>query len=175
MFLLKQKVVYPGHGVAEISKIFERKFGAITTVFCELKFLNKDMTVMVAVDKAQEVGIRPLSSTETINDIFETLIQPARKISPQELTASNWSRRNKGYQNKLRNGSLKEISEIYRDLKHISKQKELSFGEKSLLSKAETLLAEEISAVENLEEDKAIGRLRSIFMPVTLSQYQHAF
>lgn len=172
MFSLEQKVVYPGHGVAQISRIFEKKFGSSVSVFCELRFLNKDMTVMVAMDRAQEVGLRPLSTQEHINDILETLVSPARQISPQELTASNWNRRNKEYQNKLRTGSLKDISEIYRDLKYISRQKELSFGEKSLLSKAESLLAEEISAAENLHEDKAVERLRSFFVPAMMPHRQ---
>ena len=70
------------------------------------------------------------------------------KIDQHELSASNWNRRNKEYQNKLRTGSLKDISEIYKDLKHIANHKELSFGEKNLLSKTELLLVEEIAAAE---------------------------
>lgn len=172
MFSLAQKVVYPGYGVAEVSRIFERKFGDSVSVFCELKFLNKDMTVMVAMDRATEVGLRPLSSLENINNILETFILPAKRIDQQELTASNWNRRNKEYQNKLRTGSLRDISEIYRDLKCISKQKELSFGEKNLLSKAESLLVEEISAAENLDEEKAVERLRSFFVPAMAQNHQ---
>ena len=169
MFSLQQKVVYPGHGVAQISRIFEKRFGTDKAVFCELKFLKKDMTVMVPMDRAHEVGIRPLSSTDTILLMLETFSVPARKIDQQELTASNWNRRNKEYQNKLRTGSLKDISEIYRDLKNISRYKELSFGEKNLLIKTEALLVEEISAAEQLQENEAIERLRSFFLPAIQS------
>lgn len=172
MFSLEQKVVYPGHGVAEVCRIFEKTFGTTRTTFCELKFLSKDMTVMVPMDKADEVGIRALSSMKSISTMLENLTTPARKIDRQELTASNWNRRNKEYQNKLRTGSLKDISEIYSDLKYISKHKELSFGEKSLLSKTESLLVEEISAAEQLEEDKAIERLRSFFVPSMAQSYR---
>jgi len=171
MFSLQQKVVYPGHGVAQISRIFEKKFGTMKSLFCELKFLKKDMTVMVPMDRAHEVGIRALSSSEHIVTMLAALTVPARKIDQQELTASNWNRRNKEYQNKLRTGSLKDISEIYRDLKHISRYKELSFGEKNLLSKAEDLLVEEISAADNIQEDSAIERLRSFFIPAMLDAH----
>ena len=92
--------------------------------------------------------------------MLETLMTPDRKLESLELTASNWNRRNKEYQNKLRTGSLRDISEIYRDLKYIACYKELSFGEKNLLSKTESLLAEEISASEDLDGNKAIERLR---------------
>ncbi len=166
VFSLNQKVVYPGHGVAQVSRIFEKKFGTQSTVFCELKFLSKDATIMVALDKAEEVGVRALSSSEHINDILGRLTVPPREISQAELSASNWNRRNKVYQNKLRGGSLKDISEIYCDLKCIAKQKELSFGEKNLLVRAEFLLVEEISAAEHVAEDKAMERLRSPFVPL---------
>jgi len=166
MFSLGQKVVYPGQGVAKVSRIFERKFGEEISTFCELSFLNKDMTIMVPMDRTSEVGVRPLSSSEHIANMLETFITTTRKIDQHELTASNWNRRNKEYQNKLRAGSLRDISEIYRDLKYISHYKELSFGEKNLLSKTESLLVEEISASEEVEENKAIERLRSFFVPV---------
>lgn len=165
MFSLNDKVVYPGHGVASICRVFEKNIGTQSMVFYELKFQNKDMTIMIPRDKIDEVGVRPLSSSTSISTMLETLGQPARHIKSLESGASNWNKRNKDYQSKLRTGSLKDISDIYRDLKHISRYKELSFGEKSLLLKTESLLVEEISAAERLDEDKAIERLRSYLVP----------
>ena len=95
MFSLNQKVVYPGHGVAQVVRIFEKKFRDQTVLLCELKFLNKDMTVMVSQTKAEEVGVRALSSSEDITTVFESLITPARKVVPKEIAANNWNRRNK--------------------------------------------------------------------------------
>lgn len=175
MFLLGQKVVYPGYGVAEVTKIFEKKVSESVIKFFQLKFFGqtmKDTTVMVAMDRAKEVGIRPLSSSDFIHTMFETFMAPAKKIDQHELSASNWNRRNKEYQNKLRTGSLKDISEIYRDLKHIANHKELSFGEKNLLSKTELLLVEEIAAAENVDKDTAIERLRSFFVPAMMMSHQ---
>lgn len=175
MFSLNQKVVYPGHGVAQVTKIFEKQFGLQKILFFELRFVSTDMTVMVPMAKAFDVGIRLLSSSKSIAQMLETLMTPDRKLESLELTASNWNRRNKDYQNKLRTGSLRDISEIYRDLKYIACYKELSFGEKNLLSKTESLLAEEISASEDLDGNKAIERLRSFFVPISApSAVQHA-
>ncbi len=163
-FSLNDKVVYPGHGVALICKVFSRNVASQTITFFELQFQNKDMTIMVPQDKLEEVGVRPLSSSSKISSMLETIAKPAVRTKNFETYATNWNRRKKEYQSKLRTGSLEDISEIYRDLKYISKFKELSFGEKSLLLKTESLLAEEISAAEQVDEDKAIERLRSIFM-----------
>jgi len=174
MFSLNQKVVYPGHGVAEVVRIFERKFSDQVAILCELQFLNKDMTIMVSNEKAEEIGIRLLSSAHHINDVFETLLQPATRLDVPAASSNNWNRRNKEYQNKLRTGSLKDISEIYRDLKSIAQHKELSFGEKNLLNKTEALLVEEISAAESLEEEKAMERLRSFFIPEMVMIHKQA-
>lgn len=161
MFVLGEKVVYAGHGVAKISRVVEKKVAGATASFFELKFVSKDMTVLVPTNNLVSVGVRRLSSRENINDVFKILSQPAEYV-PHELATSNWNKRNKEYQCRLRTGNLSEICKIYRDLKHMSAQKELSFGEKNLLSQTESLLVEEIAIVENIVEEKAIEQLRSL-------------
>lgn len=164
MFVLDEKVVYPGHGVAKISRILEKSFAGNSTTFFELKFLNKDMTILVPIDNFELVGIRSLSSPENINDILRMLAEPVDTIST-ESSPTNWNKRNKEYQCKLRTGNLKDICKIYRDLKHISCFKELSFGEKNLLQQTEMLLAQEISLVKKIAEDNAIAELRALCIP----------
>jgi CarD family transcriptional regulator len=163
-YSVNDRVVYPGYGVARIACVVKKAVGVDTIDFFELKFLNKDMTVLVPTTKLTSVGIRPLSPMAQVTTVFQILSQPAREISPYELTASNWNKRNKDYQSKIRRGDLIELSEIYRDLKHISQQKELSFGEKNLLQQTETLLAEEISLIEQVEEEMAVTQLRASFI-----------
>lgn len=160
-FCLNEKVVYPGHGVAKINRIVEKKVAGNQTCFFELKFLNKDMTILVPTHNLTMVGIRRLSSSENIIDIFKILSQPSKKISLEVTT--NWNKRNKDYQCKLRTGDLREISKIYRDLKNMALYKELSFGEKALLVQTEMLLAQEISLVQNMDEGVAVKNLRSVF------------
>ncbi len=161
MFSLHEKVVYPGHGVAQINRIIERKIAGKPMQFFELTFLNKDMTILIPVNNVVSVGIRKLNSSNSINDILKMLAEPFDYI-PNEVTVTNWNKRNKEYQGRIRTGNLKEICGIYRDLKHIEKHKELSFGEKNLLHQTEGLLVEEIALVHNKEEEKTIEQIRSI-------------
>jgi CarD family transcriptional regulator len=161
MFVRGEKVVYPGHGVAVINCVIEKKIAGRILHFFELRFLNKDMTILVPTENAVEVGIRPLSSSEHINAIFKELSQPAI-IKNSEAAVSNWNKRNKEYQGKLRSGNLLEIGAIYRDLRHIENYKELSFGEKNLLQQTEALLVEEIALVNNVEKFSATEYLRGI-------------
>ncbi len=162
MFCLNEKVVYPGHGVAKINRLIKKIVGGCEVSFYELTFLNKDVTVLVPTSNSDSVGLRALSSQGFIQDAFKVLSCPIRKINQYEFSATNWNKRNKEYQNKLRSGCLRDLLEIYRDLKYISCQKELSFGEKNLLSQTESLLVEEISLVEQLAQEKAIEQLRSL-------------
>jgi len=166
MFLLNEKVVYPGHGVAKINRIINKKIGTKVNQFYELTFLNKDMTILVPVSKAKSVGIRPLSSNKGINQIFQMLTQPIHYVHHETIT-TNWNKRNKEYQGKLRTGDLSEICAIYRDLRHVATQKELSFGEKNLLNQTEALLVQEIAIVKKIGEDKATERIRSLVNTTT--------
>lgn len=160
-FSCHQKVIYPGHGVAIIDRIVEKSIAGKMLQFFELRFLNKDMTILVPTDNASDVGIRPLSSIDDINNILQKLARPAI-VKSNDAAASNWNKRNKEYQNKLRSGDLSLIGSIYRDLRHIEYHKELSFGEKSLLEKTESLLIEEITIVNNMEADSATECIRNL-------------
>ena len=160
MFSQDEKVVYPGHGVAYIHRVLERRIGGKSTQFYELRFINKEMTILVPINNLNTIGIRPLSSQTDIGDMFKLFDHPIR-VHNHDMVP-NWNKRNKEYQGKIRSGKLREICEIYRDLKHIEQQKELSFGEKNLLHQTENLLVEEISLVCNIATDMAAQQLRSL-------------
>ena len=160
MFNQHEKIVYPGHGVAIIERVLERKVGGKTANFYELRFLNKDMTILVPVDNIESIGIRKLSTQKDIGNLFKLFSAPIERHHNE--VALNWNKRNKEYQCKIRSGNLKDIGEIYRDLRNIEKHKELSFGEKSLLQQTELLLAEEIAFAYNIGSEAATTQLRSL-------------
>ena len=161
MFSLNEKVVYPGHGVARINRIVIKQVAGRETSFFELKFLTKDMTVLIPMHNLASVGIRRLTSVDRVDAIFKALAEPVAK-SALDVSSINWNKRNKRYQEDIRQGNLEAICRIYRDLRCMSQFKELSFGEKMLLQQTEMMIAQEISLVLNIEENKAIEMLRSV-------------
>lgn len=162
MFNLNEKIVYPGYGVARITQVVKKKIADQEVAFYELTFLSKEATILVPVANSDSAGLRSLSTSENIRSAFELLSTSLRRFNQFEANQTNWNKRNKDYQNKLKTGSLKDLLEIYRDLRYISGQKELSFGEKTLLTQTETLLVEEIAIVEEIDKNKAIEQLRAI-------------
>ena len=163
MFLVNEKVVYPGYGVAFISKLVKRLISGKQTSFYELKFFNKDMAVLVPEDRLEAVGIRRLSSQQDLESMFKVLSEPIVRTE-YEVGLNNWNRRNKKYQLNLRSGNLIKICQIYKDLQVISQTKELSFGERNLKAKIEQLLIEEISVVKNIDREKALKFLQKTFL-----------
>ncbi|MGC2310002.1 MAG: CarD family transcriptional regulator [Candidatus Babeliaceae bacterium] len=157
-----EKVVYPGHGVAQVIRIVEKIVGGAKTTYYELKFINKDGMILVPTAQATTVGMRPLSSIEAVMHVFYILAQPTKLANHYEFNTSNWNKRKKKYQLQLQRGSLSELSEIYRDLRFIETQKELSFGEKNLLTQAETFLVEEISLVQKISKERIMEQLRTL-------------
>ncbi len=116
MFALNEKVVYPGHGVARVRRVIERVVDGCVTHFYELRFINKDMTILVPVDNLSSIGIRALSSANNIENIFHVLEEPLISNPAADISTSNWNKRNKKYQLALRSGDIIEISKMYRDL-----------------------------------------------------------
>lgn len=159
MFLVNEKVVYPGYGVAIISKLVKRQIAGKQTSFYELKFFDKDMSVLIPEDRIEVVGIRRLSTNDELESMFKVLMQPAQYLK-QEVGVNNWNRRNKKYQLDLRSGDLFKLSTIYRDLKSIALEKELSFGERNLCSKIESMLIEEIAVIKKICKKEALSCLK---------------
>ena len=165
MFLVNDRVVYPGYGVATISKLVKRQIAGKQTSFYELKFFDKDMSVLIPEDRIEAVGIRRLSTNAELNSMFKVLTTPV-KVLKHEVGVNNWNRRNKKYQLDLRSGDLFKLSSIYRDLKSIAMEKELSFGERNLCSKIEAMLIEEIAMIKQICKQEALDCLKKscVFM-----------
>ncbi len=173
MFYLNDLVVYAGHGVARVSRIFSRRVGGHVTDFFELTFLSKQMTILVPVANASMVGIRQLSARNTVDAVFKLLAEPTEPLTHADAVTTNWNKRNKEYQSKIRTGNLAEIGQIYRDLKALERYKGLSFGEKSLLQQTEMLLVEEIALVYSVSEEEAQLLLRSFVNQLRAKPSKH--
>ena len=75
-----------------------------------LRVANGDLTLAVPSDKAEDVGMRPPISVEDIDDLFQLLA----KKDVREPT--NWSRRFKNHQEKLKSGDVYQVAEVVRNL-----------------------------------------------------------
>ncbi|MDI6752877.1 MAG: CarD family transcriptional regulator [Thermodesulfobacteriota bacterium] len=158
MFKIGDKAVYPAHGVGVIEDIKCKVISGSKRTFYVLRFLEKEMTIMVPTDNAQSVGLREIIDKKEVPKVFRILSERNGKVDCQ-----TWNRRYREYMEKIKSGSVFEVAEVLRDLVHLKNNKDLSFGERQMLDLAQNLLVKELSIAKNMAEEKVRLRLMSIF------------
>src|SRR5688572_24617187 len=147
-FNVGDKVVYPGHGVAEITGLERREISGTAMEFYVLRVLENNMKVMVPKRNAESVGLRSLVGEEEVQMVYGVLRHRGGKIS-----TATWNRRHREYMEKIKTGSLVEIASVLRDLCILRSDKELSFGERKMLDTARSLLVQELALAKGQAED----------------------
>jgi len=152
-FKVGDRVVYPHHGAAVIEKKETIEVAGEKREYLILKIAHGDMTLSVPTDKVDEVGMRPPISAEDVDDLFQLL----GKKDVREPT--NWSRRFKNHQEKLKSGDVYQVAEVVRNLALREVTKGLSAGEKAMLVRARGILVSELSFALNVSEEDALTKL----------------
>lgn len=147
MFELSATIVYPGYGVAKLSREVAKKIGENEFFFYELNFINKDVKILVPKVNLELVGIRLLSEVTLIQEILFSFLEEYKKTFINDIAIISWNRRSKEYQGKIRKGDIRDLGNILKELKYIEQFKALSFGEKAVLLQVESLFCEEVSEV----------------------------
>ena len=134
-----QEIVYPLQGVGQIKTIEERVFRSTKLLYYIIYLEVSDMTIMVPVDKADELGIRPIVDKRQANKALK-LISEAYEPVP-----TDWKARYQNNLDLLKKGSVLDIATVVRALYHRSRIKELPILERKLYDSALKLLVDEIS------------------------------
>ncbi|MCL2068201.1 MAG: CarD family transcriptional regulator [Treponema sp.] len=138
-FQVDQKVVYPSQGVGVIKSIVQKKFKDTKIPYYIIYLEVTDMTIMVPVDKATELGIRHTVSRDEAMKALELISEDYEPIP------SDWKMRYQMNLDLLKKGSVRDIASIVRSLYHRSKVKELPILERKLYDSALKLLEDELS------------------------------
>lgn len=157
-FKIGDKAVYPAQGVAEVVSIEEKDIAGSRQKFYVLRILDTDRKIMVPVNNASNVGLRPPISEVEIKEIFEILRE--RTIAFDNQT---WNRRYRGFMDKIKTGSVFDVAEVMRDLYRLKAEKSLSFGERRMLETARSLIVKEIAVARRKTEAKIQAEIEKIF------------
>ena len=157
-FKVGDKAVYPGHGVGVIQAIETIMVEDVQATMYVLKILDNGMTIRIPVTNAGALGVRNVISKDQAAKVYDVLKD--RDVPTDNQT---WNRRYREYLNKISTGDLIEVAKVLRDLALLSKDKNLSFGERKMYDQASNLLIQELSVVEDKEEIKVRQRLEKIF------------
>ena len=138
-FQVNEKIVYPSQGVGVVKSITQKPFNNAKIPYYTIYIETSDMTIMVPVDKAADLGIRPTVPMEEALKALEMIGEPFEPIP------TDWKLRYQMNLDLLKKGSIRDIASIVRSLYHRSKVKELPILEKKLYDSAQKLLEEELS------------------------------
>ncbi|MDB9731525.1 transcriptional regulator [Candidatus Pelagibacter sp.] len=174
-FKVKDYVVYPKHGVGQITEFKKINIGGIDVETYVLKFEKDKANGMVPVNKQSH--LRPLATINQVNKCISIL-----KSKPK-IKRSMWSRRAQEYEAKISSGKIYELAEVVRDLnKGDDLMVDQSYSERQLFEKAyERILSEfQIVMGVSLEDtqkklDKALkrnleGQAKAIAAPTKIKE-----
>tara|TARA_B100000131_G_scaffold15869_1_gene16131 strand:- start:50 stop:880 length:831 start_codon:yes stop_codon:yes gene_type:complete len=157
-YKIKDYVVYPKHGVGQITEVKKISIGGIDVETYVLKFEKDKANGMVPINKQSH--LRPLATINQVNKCISIL-----KSKPK-IKRSMWSRRAQEYEAKISSGKIYELAEVVRDLnKGDDLMIDQSYSERQLFEKAYDRLLSEFQIIlnSNLENtqkkiDKALKR-----------------
>ena len=149
-------VVYPSHGVGQITGVEDHEIGEISLKVYVVLFDKEKMTLRVPIGKTLSSGMRRLSSQAKMDTAVATLRGKARQRRVM------WSRRAQEYEAKLNSGDPVGIAEVIRDLHRNAGQPDQSYSERQMYEAALERLAREYAAVENTDSETATGRLEEV-------------
>ena len=157
-YKIKDYVVYPKHGVGQITEFKKINIGGIDVETYVIKFEKDKANGMVPVNKQSH--LRPLATINQVNKCISIL-----KSKPK-IKRSMWSRRAQEYEAKISSGKIYELAEVVRDLnKGDDLMVDQSYSERQLFEKAYERILSEFQIVLNvsLEDtqkklDKALKR-----------------
>ena len=158
LFKIKDYVVYPKHGVGQITEFKKISIGGIDVETYILSFEKDKANGMIPVNKQSH--LRPLATINQVNKCISIL-----KGKPK-IKRSMWSRRAQEYEAKISSGKIYELAEVVRDLnKGDDIMIDQSYSERQLFEKAYERLLTEFQIVlgvglENTQKklDKALKR-----------------
>ncbi|MEO8040987.1 MAG: CarD family transcriptional regulator, partial [Acidobacteriota bacterium] len=142
-----QKVAYPSQGVCLVEHIAKKMIGDTSMKFYSLRVLSDNSTILVPMDNAESVGIRPIISPIQCDSLIEKL------STDFEAVSCDWKSRSRGFTDQLQSGDVFEAADVLKKLTFLSHEKKLSFREQTLLDKSKFLIVSEIINSNSTDEN----------------------
>ena len=151
-YKVKDYIVYPKHGVGQITEFKKINIGGIDVETYVIKFEKDKANGMVPVNK--QTHLRPLATINQVNKCISIL-----KSKPK-IKRSMWSRRAQEYEAKISSGKIYELAEVVRDLnKGDDLMVDQSYSERQLFEKAYERILTEFQIILNISYEDTQKKL----------------
>jgi len=150
MFKIGDKVSHPSFGVGDVKNIEEKKVLGQKERYYILKLMVNEMTLMVPVNKAEEIGLRYIIDLETVPEVLNVL---SHKIDDE--MDGNYKQRIRSQTEMVDSGDILKVAQVVKNYTHRDTVEKLSSTERGLYERARKILVGEISVACNIEKNKA--------------------
>jgi CarD family transcriptional regulator len=135
-------VIYPQHGACIVDGVKKEVVFGESRDYLILRTVINEMTL-------KEVGVRPPVGAEELEDLVSVLSKPDPRVP------SNWSRRFKNHQEKLKSGDVYQVAEVVRNLAARNRDAALSAAERTMYERARINLVSEIAPALRVSTEDA--------------------
>jgi len=142
-------VIYPQHGACIVVGTKKMEAFGSSQEYLILKTVINEMTLSVPTSKAEEVGVRPPVNPDELEDLVSVLSKSDPRVP------SNWSRRFKNHQEKLKSGDVYQVAEVVRNLAARNRDASLSAAERTMYDRARINLISEIAPALKVSAEEA--------------------
>ena len=156
IFITKDFVVYPTHGVGQVIDIEKREVVGQKLEMYVIEFIRDKLILRVPVEKAKGLSLRKVSKPSKIQSVLKILGQKAK------IKRTMWSRRAQEYDLKINSGDIEQIAEVVRDLNRANNQVEQSYSERQLFELSYDRFLREVVASLKITEENAIKKVDKI-------------
>ena len=157
MLKVGDKAVYPGHGVGQITSIEDKHIMGSKLTFYSMEIMESGTKIMIPKNRLESIGVRPVASKKQAKEVMNIISDDNAEEKAVKFKGKNWQKRHQSYMDKIKTGSIYEIAKVIRNLNQIKEGKELSYGEKKMMSKAKNILYSELSLTMDKKDLKVLS------------------
>lgn len=154
MFKKGDNVAHPIFGVGSITNIEKKKVLDKSEKYYILDLAINQMTLMIPIKKAKEIGLRKILNREKIPEVLEIL------TCDMDDMEEDYKARIKSQMEMVDSGNLKKVAQVVRNYNRRKKTDTLSATEKTLMERARKILTSEIKVVCDIDESSAKGMIK---------------
>jgi len=156
MFNIGERVVHPQHGIGEVVKLEDRAFGSgVKRRYYEVSIPSAGSTLWVPLDPPG-YGLRKLAERSEIE-----LCRVILASSPEPFTDDPRTRQ-AGLINRLKQGTIREQSEVVRDLFAFGEHKSMYGSMRGFFRQTQNVLCEEWALVEGMTLEEATQEVNTL-------------
>ena len=154
MFHIGQYVTHPMHGAGQISGKIEQRSAQGPRMYYILTLQQGGLQLYIPCDGCEKAGLRPVITRQEA----ESLLRAVPALSAE--STANWNQRYRENMDRIRSGRPEQVALVIKSLIRREQQKQLSTGERKMLTTARQILLTELAVVLDCTQQEAEAKLR---------------